>query len=232
MINKGLLLVRVWFVPLAILSYLFGAAYWIQHFTFHESYDTLIWKMTQYHVNFIDFGFAKRAVVGTLLYPVMSAFPDGELGEYITFAIADFLIFLVGLLVIASVLKRVQADHPEFTDWTRVVLLTAPVAFMQLGADSGRYDHYNFLIVFLAVYFVLSGRIYLAGLLLAFGVFVHEAIFFYGIPIITILALLRGSRVVDLVGALVPVVVAMAMIFLFGNLDIDLTTFLNEKAAV
>ena len=222
---------RKYFIPLSVLSYFLGAAYWIQHTATHKSFALHGWFFTQYHINYIDFGFAKRALIGTLFYPVMSVLPNGELGEFIAFVLLDLCAFLLLVFIVHSVLKRFQGDLLVFADWTRIALLISPVGFMQVGSDAGRYDHFNYLLVFLATYFVVDRKLFWAGMTLALGAFLHEAIFFYGLPVVTILALLRKERFVTVVASMLPLVGAMAVIALFGNLDVNLVSELGETAA-
>ncbi|WP_305983953.1 hypothetical protein [Roseibium sp. MMSF_3544] len=223
--------IRRFFVPLSLLSYLFGSAYTFLHAWSHQGFGLIQWLLTQYHINYIDFGFAKRAMVGTMLYPVMQALPDGEAPEYFAFLFVDFVLFLAIVYIAHSALKRVGEEHTGFADWFRLLLLIAPVGFVQYASDSGRYDHYNYLLVFLAAYLVLNRKLAWGGAILALGALVHEAIFFYGVPIISILAFLQSYKFREVALSLLPVTVVMAAVFLYGNLEVDLASVLGEKVA-
>ncbi len=79
--NLFTLAVSRYFLPLSIFSYLVGFAQHLFKAIDRGHFYALDWKITQYHINYIDFGLVKRGLFGTISYPIFSLLPDAGVAE-------------------------------------------------------------------------------------------------------------------------------------------------------
>lgn len=219
------------FIILSVFSYFIGILYAVKVSLNNGDFSYFSYKITQFHINYMDFGFARRGAIGTVLHPLIDGFSGNIDYEYLFIISFDFVLFIAVVWVAHRVLSAMESDRPSFSFWTRLALLIAPAGFMQFSYDVARYDHANYLIVFLALWLAAWGRPYWAGIAMAAGVLVHEAMFFYGLPVLVVLALLRAAPRREIALSLVPAVAAMALIALFGNIDADLAVVLGPDRA-
>ena len=82
------------------------------------------------------------------------------------------------------------------------------------------------------MYAILEKRTFLGGMILAIGVFNHEAIFFFGVPVAFAAALITLHDFRKALNALTPPVFAMAYVSFFGNIDADLSMVLPSDSAI
>lgn len=216
MIKKLSDVCRDHFIVLAVFFYMLGLA---KHFD-------LDWKLTEYHINYLQFGFVKRGVVGTLLFPILSLLRDGGMAERSLIIIFDFVIFLV----LVSLLKRALDDFPEewteIRDFLRPILIFSPVGFIEMGFDVGRFDHLNFLLLAAIVLLCRRKAFMAASVVLAIGIFIHEAVFFYGLPVMIVAATLDGYDLRRISSAVAIPLVSIAIIAAFGNLNKEMISTL------
>src|SRR6516165_10217311 len=85
------------FVVLSILFYFIGLAQHLVLAARRSPDGVLDWKLTQYYVNYFDFGFLRRAAVGTLLHPLMASFDAGRF---------DHIDFVLLIVAVALVMRR------------------------------------------------------------------------------------------------------------------------------
>lgn len=191
----------------------------------------LDWKITQYHINYIDFGLVKRGLFGTISYPIFSLLPDAGVAEHLFIISIDFLLFLIIVQLLNILIKKYLNNQIGLSVFVRTVVIFSPVGFMQMSYDIGRYDHLNFVLLIFAMYAILEKQIFLGGIILAIGVFNHEAIFFFGVPVAFAAASLTLHDFRKALSALVPPVFAIAYILFFGNLDADISLLLSSDVA-
>ncbi len=125
------------------------------------------WKLAQYHFNYADFGFIKRAFLGTFYNfdPIAAATP------------ALVLAATIPALALAATLAILLSRLENRT--LAVALLLSPAVFLNIGLDLGRFDQINYLIL-LAV--TLSPMRWMI-LFLPLTILIHEAALFIHVPL-------------------------------------------------
>ncbi len=176
------------------------------------------WKLRQFYVSHIDFFFAKRALVGTILYPLFHGPGGGEAwGKAV---VVLFELVVLGLL--AAVLWRLGTRQPfrasPLFKLAIAAFLLSPAGLMQLSGDLGRYDHLNIILLLGSALLTSKARYGLAGLLFATAALVHEAVFFYGMGPILAMLLLNRAHPRDFVACIGPALLVLVAVGLWGNL--------------
>ncbi|MGI3185075.1 hypothetical protein [Nioella aestuarii] len=216
------------FVLLAMLAWLIGASPHLMGWALSGMPpDALVWNMTHYHVSYQEFGFLRRGLVGSAIAPIFAALPDGGLAEYGVMMGLDLIICLGLALAASRLFLPVSGAIPGQRFFAAAVLI-APVGMMQLGYDMARLDHVNFVLIALAVAAVLKGRAWLAAILVTLAMLVHEAVLFYGVPVVCALALRRS--VIDAITIALPALAAAVALVLWGGTEADLAAALPPEA--
>lgn len=209
-----------YFLPLALLSLAVGSLANLYFWLGADRPFVGPWLLKQFYVNYVDFGFAKRALVGTLLYPLFSApVADAVAGA----AIATWLSLAIfaGLILLLDRFhaRPLRTGEAGLGTCVLAALLLSPAGLMEIAHDIGRYDALNMVLLLIAVALVLKGRPHLAGVLFGIAGLVHEAVFFYGAGPLAVALFATRARPVDMVACLVPGALALAAVGLWGNLD-------------
>jgi len=216
------------FVLLAMLAWAIGAAPHIAAWALSgQPPDALVWNLTHYHVSYQEFGFLRRGLMGSALAPVFAGLPDGGLGEYAVMLGIDLVICLA-LAILAARLFLPTGEAAPGQRFFAAAILIAPVGMMQLGFDVARLDHVNFLLCALAVAQVLTGRAWLAAVAMTAAMLVHEAVLFYGAPVVLALALRRSLAEAATIA--IPVLLAAGALIAWGEVDADLAVALPPEA--
>lgn len=216
------------FVLLALLAWLIGASPHLMGWALAGAPpDALVWNLTHYHVSYQEFGFLRRGLIGSAMAPLFAVLPDGGLAEYGVMLGLDLLLCL-GLAVAASRLFLPLANAAPGQRLFAAAVLIAPAGMMQMGYDMARLDHVNFVLTALAVASVLRGRAWLAAILMTAAMLVHEAVLFFGVPVVIALALRRSLT--DTATIALPVLAAAAALAIWGGTEADLATALPPEA--
>ena len=104
------------------------------------------------------------------------------------------------------------------------IMVSSPLTLCQWSYDTGRFDHINF---FNSYYFVFSSfeqEVFIVGLLLSIGVLIHEAIVFYGVPIVLFLEFLNFKNfnlkyLFVLTKLFLPMIISSLAILFIGNIE-------------
>ena len=222
------------FLKLSLLFYVFGIAQILVIAYGDQNLAGLFpWKLTQFYVNYIDFGFVKRGVVGTLLYPVFSQIGGQAASAAIVIVFADFLVFLSLLLLLRRAMENLFPANSELMMVIKTIIVVSPVGVIQLSYDAGRFDHLNFILAGCALMLLLERRFVLAGMSVAVGVLVHEAMILFVFPVLMAACLTLIGKSGNLTErlrlaagfALLPVLAAGLVAFR-GNPGVDLASVL------
>ncbi|RFU11804.1 hypothetical protein DZD18_14650 [Rhodobacteraceae bacterium W635] len=218
------------FVVLAMLAWLIGAAPHLAGWALSGlPPDALVWNMTHYHVSYQEFGFLRRGLIGSLMAPVFAPLPDGGMAEYGILLGIDAGLCLALAILAARLFLPVGHAAPGQRFFAAAILI-APVGMMQLGYDAGRLDHLNFVLLAIAARAVLGGRIWLATLLMVVALLVHEAVLFYGVPVIVALALHRSTAAAATIA--LPALATAAALVAWGGTQADIATALPADVAL
>jgi hypothetical protein len=217
--KRLLVFCREHFIVVSIASYSLGFA---QHFLVilkHGEIMAADWKPTQYHINYFEYGFAKRALVGTLFFPVMSLLPDGGTEEKLFVVSVSFVTFIALVLILRAAINSLPPDWRGIRDVLPAILCFAPVGFMQISYDIGRYDLFNYLVIATMFVLIRRGALLSAAAVLTVGILIHEAVFFIALPLLLIAVVHDGFHVYRVIKCTFMPVSAMALTALFGNLS-------------
>ncbi|HXJ23281.1 MAG TPA: hypothetical protein VMT03_23905 [Polyangia bacterium] len=172
---------RFWW-PLSIASFLLGLAFDLRWFiklpaaqAFARLSNTYAWKVTNYSVNYIDFGFVKRGTLGCL----MRWLPPNQ-----RFVGAIVLYLLVFLLFVALLKFRLRDLDAPYRDALTLIAIASPLGFQNLGYDFLRYDEICLVTLAVSLILVERGVCWPMPLLAAFGILTHEGFALYGVPVI------------------------------------------------
>ncbi len=169
--------------------------------------------LTHYAVNYIDHGFAKRAVVGTLLRPLVGALPVAGLVAMMVLLAAAALVALV--LLLDRALPHCGTPG-ALANRLRCAFAVGPLGAVQFGMEAGRFDPFLYLLLALALWAVARGRAWVSGAVCAFAILLHEGFAVFGVPLV-----LAGGWALGQRGRLVPPLVlsglAAGAVALFGN---------------
>ena len=177
------------------------------------------WKSTQYLVNYFDFGFVKRGVVGTLF----SMLKISQLkGAIIVMSVALFGIFL---MVVYIGLYKIPPgdDRRESVDIIKTVVALSPFTAFQFSYDMGRFDLINIILLIVALHLVKLRQLGLTTVISVLALLIHEAFFVYGIPLIVAFALQGrnkndpNSYSLKLVAYVSSVACVAVLIYLYGS---------------
>jgi len=90
---------------------------------------------------------------------------------------------------------------------------------MQYAYDVGRYDHFNYLILASIVWFTARRQPMYASVALTAGILVHEAIFFYAMPLIILAITAERESLLKMSLMMCGPVIALACVIFWGNAD-------------
>ena len=105
------------------------------------------WKLTQFHVNYFDYGFIRRGFIGTLFYPLFSQIIDNVvLQKIIIFWKETFLFFLYSSAIIIFFIRKTANLKLKFRLFFVISFILSPCGLVEAAYDFGRYDHFNFIL--------------------------------------------------------------------------------------
>jgi hypothetical protein len=184
-----------------------------------------------YYVSYTDFGFTRRALVGTLLTisRVNQLVTNPYVFAYIVHSIA--IAVLVALLVGVFVRNQSRA-HPLLL----LVTFFSPVLVIQSGYNTGSLDIYLLIVMVLCLFYARSTAVFTAGLVV--GSLVHE-LFVFTIPSLLLIRMIEvqqngadKSRAIRQL--LVPAVAVAATVFclrMWGTVSLPMQTYQAMVAA-
>jgi hypothetical protein len=214
------------FKVFACLAYLAAAAERIAEAILHAGpiHEIRSNNLTQFFVNYPEHGFAKRALVGTVLHPLLGAAPQPEVLAFWIMVVLNVAGFAV-LLVLADrfVPHDAQGGLPAFL---RCAMAIGSVGAVQIAHDLGRFDLVNYLVLLGVIWLALRGAVVAAALGLVAGILIHEAFVLYAAPLGLAVAWRAARRTRTWPGsaariapmALAAVAAALAILS-FGNSD-------------
>jgi len=218
--SQAVLFVSRHFPVFACLAYGVSAAERVAEAVLSDGplYELRANNLTQYFVNYPDHGFAKRALIGTVLRPVTHG---ADAPEQVIFWLM-VLVNLLGFAGLVFLLNRLlpHAEDARLSVFLRAGFAIGSVGVVQIAHDYGRFDLMNYFVLGAALWLVLWRKLALAALVCAAGVLIHEAFAIYGVPLVVATAWCAappGRRVAD--AGLVAVVsaAAAAAVLLYGG---------------
>lgn len=131
---------------------------------------------TSFAVNYFEYGFVKRGLIGTLLI----WFPSKN--YVFTALFFSILIFLLLLIVFSKLVEKIGDTRTK--DFLKTTFAVSPFTSFQFGFEIGRLDLYNILLLIAVLYFINQRKWLLVLFLSACGLLLHEAFATFAVPII------------------------------------------------
>ncbi len=164
------------------------------------------WKLHYFLFNYGDLGFAKRALLGTIL----------NLDPATTTRDASFQLIALAILLGFALLLGLLASAAPWS--VRILLLASPAVFVQAGFDLARIDHLNYILV-LAI--LLSGSKFAILAAPALPLF-HEGAILIHLPLLLAAHWLMHGQTRALVVAAALSGVSIVAVATVGRLDPDI----------
>lgn len=183
-------------------------------------------KVWQFFISYQEFGFVRRAFLGSLLGPLHSNINIGN--EYIfAYAMHNFAGALLFLLLSLLMLRQQGLVRGH------VVAIAFSPSIMHFSMNTGSLDIFIFILVILIILY--SNNPFVVALATAVGVFVHELMLFYVPYIITLfnIQLRSSTRAHDvLVSSFVggAAMVAYIVVNIFGVMSMSREVFEQKMA--
>ncbi len=152
---------------------------------FDESQGIISYLSTSFAVNYYDYGFLKRGLVGTFLVWV-----PGERYGLIAL-VCSCLVFFAFLFIFNFLVKKLKDQ--KTSDFLKVVFAISPFASFQFGYELGRFDLYNLVLMVAALYCVHMKKWFFVLVLSICGLLVHEAFAAFALPLIVGFFLIQPS---------------------------------------
>ena len=174
--------------------------------------------------NYVDQGFIKRGLIGTLFRPLPDAIHHVAVIVFNVVALVSLAILLVCVLL--SCRRRI--------DCSGFILLAslwiaAPAGVINLGYDFGRLDHVNIVLLALSLIALRTERLAVGAVLACLStvaaLLVHEAYLFYGLPLLIALGLLRFDsrsrypRLAPAIGIAVSAILTLFALWRWGRYE-------------
>ncbi|AXN31881.1 hypothetical protein [Vibrio coralliilyticus] len=146
---------------------------------------TMSWTATHYAINYIDFGFVKRGLIGSFYKIINGSFSQESLFLF-QFSFIILLVFVTHFLFLKFNLNN---------RFVYIVFILSPATFMQFGSDFGRFDPILVSIFMLSIIYRSNSFVFIIFSIL--GILTHEIYIFALLPAAFILYLLERNSLVS-----------------------------------
>ncbi|MDB3882447.1 hypothetical protein N9299_03600 [Amylibacter sp.] len=219
---------------LLIVPFFIGHFYHSARSIYYGVFDHLDWKILQYEISYFDFGFIRRGVIGSLLNPWFSVLEKSE--KLLLIYAIEFVIISAFVLTFVSVVEQKSVKR-EVRKFYYLLMMLSPVGLSAWWFDIGRFDHINFLILFLVLHLIENKKFFIASMCCVVAIFIHEAFAFYGLILAVCFLHLNIRKGLDDVNQLIristfalPPIVAMAFLYMYGNVeDLSALSYLEQQ---
>ena len=151
-----------------------------------KGFGLIYYMLTSYAVNYFEYGFIKRGLIGTALIWI----PGGRYG--LIALVSSILIFLVTIFVFSRLVEKVE--DVKLANFLKVAFAISPFTSFQFGYEIGRLDLYNILLMIAILYLVQQHRWILVLILSLCGLLLHESFATYAVPLIFLFILNQRSE--------------------------------------
>ena len=146
-----------------LLYFLLLSIYLIGNFSFIEfeklSFNVNFWIRDSYLLNYFDYGFLKRGLIGTLLGIRVSDVeiirPDRLVSESFQnfINLISVIVITITITLYLIVLNKISNEYKKIL----IILAISPFAFINFGYDAGRFDQFT-IIYFLTFFIFLKNK--------------------------------------------------------------------------
>ncbi|MDX1489001.1 MAG: hypothetical protein R3268_12410 [Acidiferrobacterales bacterium] len=220
------------FVKFGVIAYFLGHLPLTYQREYWGYFASILWKLTSFHVNYVDFGFVKRGVVGTAVKPIFDALDDGGFGELAFLFAFDIACVAIFFYLFSKVCDNLLKDSKDLKNYIKSVAAISPVGLAQFAYDVGRLDHLNYILLVVCIVAIAQGKFILSGFLGAVAILIHEAFFLYGAPVLIAFAISRKTDLRRFYAFVFTMLYAAGLVFSFGNSTVPLDQILSEEASI
>ncbi|WP_295718093.1 hypothetical protein [uncultured Halovibrio sp.] len=224
------------FYFLVLLSLAWGWLFFVyQIFGEHFSIGMSAWKETAYWINYLDYGFVKRATLGTVLE--LTPFLNVSVKAHIVSALAVLGVF--GVSVFLAEKLRFLNIQVEKKFWYIVILLTSPASVPHFIYDFGRFDAILLLLFAGSAILFLSQKDWAACCISIIATLTHEIYILVFVPFLLLLLFFESVNFKTFVFRssffMAGVGIAGAALLFFGKFERGpemLTSSLNDQSGI
>jgi len=180
-------------------------------------------RVWQYYVSWVDFGFHRRGLVGTLL--TESGLNSVFQNEYL------FAYFIYGILIAISyfLIVKVLISNEKLSSDNILIfcVLFSPAIFLHFAYSSGNQDILLFILFLIAIFFTQSALG--LSLVVVSGLLVHELFVFF-LPCIFMLKFIANEKPKlwpdwRIIRPAIAALVTILVIMVFGKINVSASTF-------
>lgn len=172
------------------------------------------WRYVYYYLSYLDFGFIKRGLVGSIIQL-------GDLWDLDTWLPRLIVTFgLVAVFFIVFIYSRLERYNG-----LKALFILSPFIFMNFGYDAGRFDLLLNLIFVFVLILIERRQYHVCGAVLFVTPLIHEIFMVAHIPALLLLSYLlidRRQRAKALALMFLPAALSFAIVILFGEYEGDL----------
>jgi len=175
------------FCSLSIIAYCIGFTYYGFYFFIKpvpHFFWFIDWISTQYFVNYFDFGFLRRGLLGSVLYPIFYGLDPSSNFKYFLIIFLHILNFLIITLIFHTFITQTLHLSKSIRHFWLCFFILSPFGAMQFGFDVGRTDHYLFSILIISLWCLIKAKVWMCSILLSISILIHEVSLFFSMPII------------------------------------------------
>lgn len=185
LLDRTLSFVANRYIFVAMACYFTSLAALLAQYLAGFGHGKISYTSTSYAVNYFEYGFIKRGLIGTALAWIPS-------DNYILIAlVCSIFAFLILLFVFSRIVEKIYDIKTR--DFFKTTFAISPFTSFQFGIEIGRLDLYNILLLISILYLVHKQRWFLVLIFSAGGLLLHEAFATFAVPLIFAYALIQPS---------------------------------------
>lgn len=162
------------------------------------------WITPHYAINYFEFGFVKRALIGTIYHLISATLTAKSL----------FLFQLFFIFITIAITHYFFARNALEKKFIYLLFILSPATFMQYGADFGRFDPILMLIFLLSI--LSRGSPFLFVFFSIIGILVHEIYIFSFLPASFLLMIEQHNRLSTFQGIIKRILTSKLFYILLG----------------
>jgi hypothetical protein len=197
------------------LAFLFLFLFYISNYLFlSELRDPNIfflwWNQDQYLINYNDFGFVKRGLIGTIFN--IDYINYKPYSKIIALTVVFFIVII--FLLILNNVENIQIK--KFL----LLLSFSPFLFLQLGYDFGRFDQFGIAFILLTFLFILKKKsIFILEVFAPFTILIHEIHFFSVVIFFIYIQIELKRKTLNICYVFLNSIIILIALFFFGGID-------------
>jgi hypothetical protein len=174
------------YLLIALICFSIPLIYYSTNYSSGRDFGLIHYASTSFAVNYFEYGFVKRGLIGTLL-----AWIPGQNYWLITL-ICSIIGFFILLFIVDKLIGMIQCE--KTANFFKITFAISPFAAFQFGFELGRLDIFNILLLIAALHCILKHRWTLVIIISLCGLLLHEAFAAFALPVIVGFFLMQPAR--------------------------------------